>query len=363
MPLVPKEVKKKRKNNSAIFRERDKAFGNENDFRVKFSTEDDVLDFAFRSRAKKTESGCSVCGGSFTFFQKVFGRKAYQCRCKKSPMIFPLSGTPFERLKVPLTAIPKVFYEMFCDKHGFTATEIDRRFSDLVKKNETSHLLLSRISQTMGLATQNREFDPDAVIEVDEVYPKVETGLGPYHDFKRGLGSERIQPLIILTQRAKMGMGGITKAFAVEEVNNKVLREIFRKHTKDTNIIHTDGSNVYNFLKFDEEFKSYFKYECNHRTKEWVRENSHVNTVEGCNSFIKTIIHRVAHGIKRDNAQLYANRVVFNYSFWDKDALTAFEILFDSLPPLNEKISDRVTCNRTKKSCKSKNVGKWSKAA
>lgn len=348
MPLEPREIAKKRKRNGRDFQNRDKAFGCEVDFRNEYGTDDIVLEKIFMARAQKTSARCD-CGRPQTSFKRVPGKRAFKCPCGSSPLIFPLAGTPFERLKIPLIMIPIVFFEMFCDKHGFTATEIDRRFSDKVKKNETSHLLLERISQAMGIAILQRKFRPNSIIEVDEVYPKVETGLGEYYNFRRGLGSERIQPVIVLIERNPDGTAGLTKAIVVDEVNNESLRKIFREHTLPSNTIYTDGSKVYNFLKFDDEFKNYFKQECNHNRREWVVDGAHVNTVEGCNSYIKTTIHRVYKGIKRPNTQLYVNRVAFNFSFGFEPAISAMEILFGALPPLDTRIKDRVICRRTEK--------------
>lgn len=355
MPLQPREISKGRKTKSSVYRERNKAFGCYTDFKVEFPTSEVVLEHIFRARCSKTSGGCQECGKPFSFFKKVPGRLAYACSCKKSHMIFPLKGTPFERCKKPLTLMLDIIYEMFCSKHGFTATQIDRKHQDIVKKNETSHLLLDKISQALGLAIFSHEFRADSTIEVDEVYPYVETGLGPYFTFKRGLGSERLQTVITFTERRSDGTVGITKAIAVEEANSVTLRRLFREFTKPTNIIYTDGSKIYNFLKFDTEFKDYFHEECNHKRKEYVNGLCHVNTVEGFNSYVKKTIHSVYLGVSKPKVQLYLNRVAFNFSFGDKTMFEVIKIIFDSFPNLNENIPNRVKCNRTAK--------KWLKAA
>jgi transposase-like protein len=311
-----------------------------------------VLDYIFRARNNKTSDGCSNCQAPYHFFKKVTGKYAYKCPCNKSKLIFPLKGTPLEHSKKPLTLFIEIIYELFCSKHGLTATEVDRRFR--IGKNETSHLLLDKTSQWLGLAISGQEFKADSIIEVDEVYPRVQTGLGPYYSFKRGLGSERLKPTITLTERNSDG-SGLTKLIAVDEVNSVTLKEIFRKHTKPTNIIYTDESNIYNFLKFNEEFKGYHHEQCNHKRGDWAIGQCHVNTCEGVHSYVKKYIHNVHLGVTEEKIQLYLNRVAFNFSYRDKNFLDALDVLFNSLPSLHENIDNRVQCNRTAK--------KWEKAA
>lgn len=355
MPIIPQEISKGRKIKSSVYRKRNKLFGNYAEFKAEYETNEVVLEHMFRARYSKSIGGCLACGKPFSFYKKIPNRLAYACSCKKSPMIFPLQGTSFEKLKKPLTVISDIIYEMFCSKHGFTATQIDRKYNDIVKKNETSHLLLDRISQAMGIAIFAEEFRADSIIEVDEVYPYVETGLGPYFSFKRGLGSERLQTVVTFTERRSDGTIGVTKAIAVEDANSSTLARLFREHTKPTNIIFTDGSKIYNFLKFNSEFKDYFHQECNHKRKEYVNGDCHVNTVEGFNSYVKKTIHSVYLGVSKQKVQLYLNRVAFNFSFCDRTIFEVMDIIFKALPPLNENIPNRVKCNRTDK--------KWLRAA
>lgn len=352
MPLIPREILNERKTKTSVYKKRNRVFGPLADIRETFNSPEVVLDHIFRARYAKTVGECSSCGSPYSFYKKVPGRLAYRCLCKKSRMIFPLKGTPLEHCKIPLPIVIEIIYELFCSKHGFTATELERKFGF---KNETCHLILDKISQLFGLAIFNRHFASDSIIEVDEVYPYVQTGLGEYHSFKRGLGSERLQTVVTFTERDNNGKVGITKAFAVEEANSKTLKKLFSENTKASNIIYTDESKIYNFLEYDEAFKGMYHNACNHRRKEWANGDCHVNTVEGFNSFVKKTIHSIYLGVSKPKVQLYLNRVAFVFSFRDRNMLEVFEILFSSLPELNNSIEHRITCNRTKT--------KWSEAA
>jgi transposase-like protein len=307
-----------------------------------------VLDFIFKARCSKTTGVCPKCKRPFAFYKKVPGKYAYKCECNKSKLVFPLKGTPLEHCKKPLNLIIEIIYEMFSSKHSFTATQIDRKFD--VRKNETSHLLLNKISDWMGRAILNQEFREDSIIEVDEVYPYVQTGLGPYFKFKRGLGSERLQTVVTFVER-----DGITKAIAVDNTNSETIKNLFRKYTKSSHTIFSDESKIYNFLDNDSEFSEYNHFKCNHSQKKWVVEDCHTNTVESFNSYVKKYIHDVHLGVTSGKIQLYLNRVAFNYSFNDKTIFEAIDILFDALPGLHENIENRIKCNRT--------IHKWLKAA
>jgi len=352
MPLQPREISKGRKTKVSVYKKRNRDFGPLADIKETFNSSEVVLDYIFRGRCSKTLGGCSTCGRPFSFYKKVPGRYAYKCDCNKSKMIFPLKGTPLEHCKIPLNIIIEIVYELICSKHGFTARELERKYGF---KNETCHLVLDKISQLFGLAIFDKPFASDSIIEVDEVYPYVETGLGPYYSFKRGLGSERLQTVITFTERDKDGKVGITKALAIDDANTITLKKLFKELTQPTNTIYTDGSKIYNFLKFNEDFKDYFHNECNHKRKEWVNGDCHVNTVEGFNSYVKKTIHSIYLGVSKPKVQLYLNRVAFGFSFRDRTALETIEILFTSMPGLNDSIENRVKCNRA--------VHKWSKAA
>ena len=370
MPLQPREILGKRKTKSSVYRDRNRTFGGFNEVQTTFNCSEIVLDYIFRARCKNTVGGCTNCGKPYHLFKKVPSRYAYKCDCKKSKLIFPLSGTPLEHCKKPLNLVIDIFYEMFVSKHGAPATEIDRRFSlstkpdkndeenpMLIRKNETSHFLLERISQMQGIAVLEQDFRADSDLEVDEVYPYVRTGLGPYYSFKSGLGSERLQPVITITERRSDGTVGLTKLLAVEETTNETLRKIFREHIKPTNRIFTDESKIYLFLDADEgEFKDNFHGKCNHKEKKWVVEGDyHVNGCEGVHSYVKKYIHYVHLGVSKEKIQFYLNRVAFNLSYRDKNVFEAIDALFSALPGLNESIENRVTCNRKSK--------KWLKAA
>jgi transposase-like protein len=251
----------------------------------------------------------------------------YKVRCKMCNTITsPLALTPLRRSRVPLNETLELALHLFHSKHGVSAAEIQRMFG---WKYDTAWNQLHRVRIWCGLAIDALRFD-NTTIEVDETFVRIPTGLGRKIRFSRGLGSERIKPVLTFIEN---GGEGKAKAFVIDYVEKETIQPLFHKHVSLTTSVFSDGKNVYNFLGAD----GYHHYECNHNKKEWSRDGAHVNTCESYNALLKGMIGTVHKGVSEEHLQKYLDQVSFVFSNRFNDAYSAINSLFEALPPLNSK--------------------------
>ncbi|MGZ5501332.1 MAG: IS1595 family transposase [Nitrososphaeraceae archaeon] len=330
---IEQEDSNQRLNNSKVFKERNRNFGTYKDVLKEYPTNDIILKQIFQVRYSKTLGDCPDCGMPFQTFRKVSNKPAFKCKCGYK--IYPLKGTHLEQSRTKLMDIVEFVYELFRNKHGTPATALERRFGD---EYETCRNNLHVISDWMGFSNEKKGFTKGSILEIDEVYPKVETGLGPYYKFKKGAGSERTHGVLVITERDNLATNffGITKAFVFDKTDAKAVEKIIRKYIKpeDNHTIYTDESTYYAFLRYS----GYSHIATNHSKNIYKVGESATNMVEGYNERVKTLIHRVYLGVSPKYLQLYLNRITFNHSNRSKSFFQVLNILFDSMPGLYDEV-------------------------
>jgi transposase-like protein len=178
----------------------------------------------------------------------------------------------------------------------------------------------------MGMAVGKYKFN-NTTIEGDETYIRVPTGLPRGFKFSRGLGSERIKPVVTLVEQ-----GGNAKAFVVDEIEKETLQSIYHSNVSLSTLVYTDGSLAYNFLSKD----GYNHKECNHNKKQWSNNGVHVNSAESFNALLKGMIGTVHKGVSSQHLQKYVDEVCFVFSNRFKDPYTAMNSLFNALPSFSK---------------------------
>jgi len=137
------------------------------------------------------------------------------------------------------------------------------------------------------------------IIEADETY------IGGKARGKRGRGAANKTPVVALIQR-----GGAIRSFKTLRVTTKNLREIIRQNVDKQSIIMTDEFTAYRGL--NEEFASH--QTVNHKDKEYVRGNVHVNSAEGYFSLLKRGIVGVYHHVSSQHLDRYLDEFNFRYN-------------------------------------------------
>lgn len=324
MAFVKINLDTNNRTNNQSQKRRNRDFGTIYNLQSEFPDDKSILKEIFLSRVNKTTNCCQgkrgrLCFNLLSDYTPVPNKLAYRCSC--GVKVFPLKGTPLEHSRLSLKLIVDIIYLMFCSKHGHCATEIER-ISGI--KYETAHRVMMKISDMMGLSVSNEIFRDNSVIEIDEVYVKIRTGNG------RGRKKGRDNKMTVLVLRER---GGISKAFVVSAATTEVVKPIIIANVKMTNIIYTDESGIYKFLKP----LGYNHTSVNHSEKKWVNpENNdcHTNTVESFNRLEKTSTHRIYNGVTKEYLQCYTNRVAFNATFMELNSLDAIRKLISAFPPL-----------------------------
>lgn len=285
---------------------------------------------------RKADGKCSCGAPILSSFKRLKRRdkktgeakKLYKYKCKHCKTVFsPMAKTPLKKCKVDLNIVIALAYWLFTSTHGVTAAEVQKRFG---LKYETAWNLLMRIRIWMSMVVGNYKFN-DTIVEVDETFPKVPTGLGKNFKFSRGLGSQRIQPVVTIIEQ---GGEGKAKAFVVNEVNTQTIRPIFQQDVSTSTSVFSDGKNVYNFLNN----AGYLHMACNHNAKEWSNNGVHVNTAEAFNTYLKSQLTRVHRGVGRNHLEKYVNELCFRFSNRSKSVYQALTNMFEALPSLHADI-------------------------
>lgn len=254
--------------------------------RKEFPNDDVILDFIFSAR--HTEE-CS-CGGSY---RRLNGRKQYQCsKCRYQ--IAPLAGTIFEKSDTPLTLWFHAVLVFSNAKSGMPATALQR---DLEVTYKTAWRMLRRIRE--ALAPDETKLKGD--VEMDTGYIG---GVAPV--------SKRMKNKS--TVFAAIERGGNMKAAVLPDGSAEA-----HKAFLDLNVdpegtrLMTDHAKHYRIVA-----KGYNREYVNH-SKEYVRGDVHINSVENFWSHVKRSIRGVHKHVSPSHLDSYLNGFVWHRNMRGSD--------------------------------------------
>lgn len=122
------------------------------------------------------------------------------------------------------------------------------------------------------------------------------------------VGAEGKTPVFGVVKR----QGGV-KTSIVKDVKQKTLMPLIEKMVKTGSLIFTDESNSYNKV----ESMGYGHDKIKHGKGEYVRGNTHTNTIEGFWSQFKRSVHGTFHCVSPKHLQAYLNEFSFRYNHRD----------------------------------------------
>jgi transposase-like protein len=275
-----------------------------------FGTEEQCLEFIRQQRwpADKFDGGipCKKCK-RVTPHHRVASKKSYSCQnCRNH--VFPLTGTIFEKTRVPLPDWFFVIWQFSNTRTGFSAKQVEREIGvSYPTALRICNLIRSQLGENPSLS---------GVVEADECYiggkPRIR-GVS-----KRGRGTRKV-PVIGAVER-----GGKVIVKAVDNVKRDTVLPFLKGHIQEGTRVYTDELNVYDVLP-DHGFEH---DRVLHKQRQYAYtsddgRNVHTNHLEGFWSYPKSAILRIHRGVSRRKLQGYLDEHTFRYNHRD-DAETLF---------------------------------------
>lgn len=263
-------------------------------FQKQFPTDEACLAHIFNQRFPDG-CKCPKCGKDA--FHPVKNRRSYACSC--GHQVYPTEGTIFHKSSTSLVLWFYAIFLMAQSKNGVSAKELERHLGVTYK---TAWRMAKQIRKLMS--GNDEPFDGE--VEADETY------VGGKRRGKRGRGAEGKTPVFGVVKR----QGGI-KTSIVENVRQVTLMPLIKKMVKSGSLIFTDESNSYNKV----ESMGYGHEKVKHGKNEYVRGNTHTNTIEGFWSQFKRSVHGTFHCVSPKHLQLYLDEFSFRYNHRDVSSL------------------------------------------
>lgn len=190
---------------------------------------------------------------------------------------------------------------MCSHKKGVSALQLQRNLG--LKSYQAAWHLAHRIRFAMRGGPLKAALK--GTVEVDETYVG---GKGPG---KRGRSTERKTPVVALVER-----GGRVRTKVTLDVSAKNLRSVLRRDISPKATVMTDEFTSYGEW-VGKEFAGH--QTVNHRDKEYVRGEAHVNNCESFFALLKRGVHGTFHHVSREHLGRYCDEFGFR---WDHRNVT-----------------------------------------
>lgn len=260
------------------------------EFMKLFPNDDACLDHLFRTRFGR-DYECTRCGETGKW-KKLADMPAYTCQCGNH--IHPMVGTPFRKSHTPLQ---KWFYAMYLfttTRHGVPAKELQRQLSVNYK---TAWRMGHEIRKYLAVVDGDRPLSGH--VEVDETY------VGGRRPGKTGRGAKGKVAVLGMVER-----GGDVIARVVPDASGTSLVPPVVANVEQKTTVSTDEWPAYKHLG-----KIGFNHSTvNHSRDEWVRGDTHTNTVEGFSSLVKRSINGTHVHVSKNHLSKYLGEFEFRWN-------------------------------------------------
>ena len=261
-------------------------------FIKQYPTDETCLEGIMKLRYGGTEFDCPKCHQHGRFY-RMSRERAYVCQhCKFQ--LFPCVGTPMHRSR---TSLQKWFIAMHLfstSKRGVAAKELERQLDVTYK---TAWRMAHEIRKWMAEVDGENPLDGD--VEIDE------TMIGGYRPGKRGRGAEGKTVVLGMLER---GDDVMTKV--VPDVKKRTLQPIVKENVEQGSTVHTDELRSYSGLN-----KAGYEHKTvNHGADEFVKGDSHVNSIEGFWARLKLSIRGTHVHVSGKHLWKYAKEFEYRYN-------------------------------------------------
>lgn len=269
-----------------------------------FPNNESCLNFIFNTLHKPV---CS-CGGKYRL---LTGYKKYQCsKCRFR--ISPTAGTIFHKSDTPLSLWFKAILVFSNAKSGISAKELERQLEVTYK---CAYRILKQIRSALKQSTDKLEGE----VEMDSAY---------FGGRAYGGKDNKYQKQAMATKTVVMGAverNGRIRALVVPNATAETHGKFLNENVVTESRLLTDGTNRLDKVAID-----YKRESVNHRDKEYVRDDVHVNNIETFWSHVKSSIRGTYKVISKEQFQTYLDAFVFHYNNRYSDK-ARFEALLGTL--------------------------------
>lgn len=280
------------------------------DFRKRFPDSDSCLKELMSLRFGSI-SICSECEKQTTFYRASKKRQCFECQwC--GYQVYPMKGTIFEKTTTPLSDWFYVIYLMTATRSGVSAKEVERQLG-------VTYKCAWRMCHQIRLLMSGK--NPQSLsghVEIDETY------MGGKRKGKRGRGAEGKTPVLGMVER-----GGNIRAVPVENVQKKTLMPHIVATIEKGSQISTDELRSYNALK-----DVGYSHSCvRHAAHQYVNGETHVQSIEGFWSRLKTSVRGTHIWVSRKHLAKYVDEFAFRYN--NRGSLEPmFDVVLSALQPI-----------------------------
>jgi transposase-like protein len=220
----------------------------------------------------------------------------YKCRDCKGQFTVRM-GTIFEESHIELHKWLQAIHLMCSSKKGISAHQMHRTLEVTYK---TAWFLAHRLRLAMQVTPSSPIGGNGKIVEVDETYIGRLTGMP-----KGRSGSNNKNVVMTLVER-----GGEARSFHVESNRRHDVEQVVGVHVEKQSALMTDEANWYKAVG-----KNFASHDTvNHSHDEYVRGNSHANTVEGFYSIFKRGMKGVYQHCSEKHLHRYLAEFDFRYS-------------------------------------------------
>jgi transposase len=266
------------------------------------------LEHLFRVRYGNRHQ-CAKCGKDAKY-HRVKKRRAYECEwC--GYQVYPTAGTPFESTRTPLVDWFEVMH-MFCTtRNGVSGKEIQRRIGCTYK---TAWRMGHEIRKYMGYVDGDAPLGGPGggAVEIDKSF------IGG-HDKK---GEDDKAVVLGMIER-----GGEVITRVIPSKKGRHVQPEIMKHVKQGSRLMADEAPVYGPLTAH----GYRLETVNHRAKEWVRGDAHVNNLEAFWANVKRMISGTHVWVSKKHLQKYLCEAEFRHNL-RKHPYVMFDLLLSAFP-------------------------------
>ena len=210
-------------------------------------------------------------------------------------------GTVFERSKIKLHVWLMAVHLVCAAKNGMSSMELHRLLGVTQK---TAWFMLHRIREAMKPESSGLLGSGGGTVEADETYWGNNKRSKAAKGYK-GRGYAHKEKIVSLVER-----GGKVRSFHVQSVTAKTLKPILLSQiAKDAHLM-TDEAKMYTGIC--KEFASHNVV--THSANEYVRGNTHTNTIEGFFSRLKRGLIGTYHHVGSQHLNRYVTEFDFRYN-------------------------------------------------